>query len=103
MGNEINVGCWYALLVIICALLSPTTNAYGRDHKCDLYQGSWVYDESYPMYDSTKCPHIRREYDCVKYGRPNLDYLKFRWQPSHCSLPRLMKSCWCMGACKLVT
>ena len=89
MGSEINRGCWYAL-VIMCALLSATNNnAYGRnDHKCDLFQGSWVYDESYPMYDSTKCPHIRKEYDCVKYGRPNLDYLKFRWQPSHCSLPR---------------
>ena len=88
MGSEINRGCWYALATM-CALLSATNNAYGlNDHKCDLFQGSWVYDESYPMYDSTKCPHIRKEYDCVKYGRPNLDYLKFRWQPSHCSLPR---------------
>lgn len=89
MGSEIKrSGCWYAL-GIMCVLLSATNNAYGcNDHKCDLFQGSWVYDESYPMYDSTKCPHIRREYDCVKYGRPNLDYLKFRWQPSHCSLPR---------------
>ncbi|KAI3719663.1 hypothetical protein L6452_20565 [Arctium lappa] len=82
MGDRIRRG-WCAI-VILSALVIATT----CDSKCDLYQGSWVYDETYPMYDSSKCPHIRKEYDCLKYGRPDLTYLKFRWQPTNCPLPR---------------
>ncbi|KAI3731799.1 hypothetical protein L1987_62988 [Smallanthus sonchifolius] len=85
MGCGIEGGCWCAV-VILCALVTVATS--NGDDKCELYQGSWVYDESYPMYDSSKCPHIRKEYDYIKYGRPDRSYLKFRWQPDHCDLPR---------------
>ncbi|KAJ9563528.1 hypothetical protein OSB04_008688 [Centaurea solstitialis] len=78
---------WCALIVILCAFVLSTTTRCDKS-KCDLYEGSWVYDESYPMYDSSKCPHIRKEYDCIKYGRPDLTYLSFRWQPTNCPLPR---------------
>ncbi|KAL0417863.1 UNVERIFIED_CONTAM: protein PMR5 [Sesamum radiatum] len=54
---------------------------------CALFMGSWVRDDSYPLYQYS-CPVIDSEFNCQMYGRPDTDYLKFRWQPANCQIPR---------------
>lgn len=63
-----------------------TTNIISNG--CNLFQGKWVIDSSYPYYQSSNCPFIDPEFNCIKYGRPDLQYLKFSWKPDSCDLPR---------------
>jgi len=62
-----------------------------RASGCNLFQGRWVFDASYPFYDSSKCPFIDGEFDCLKFGRPDKQFLKYSWQPESCTIPRFFQ------------
>ncbi|TXG57981.1 hypothetical protein EZV62_015810 [Acer yangbiense] len=56
---------------------------------CDLFDGEWVHDDSYPLYKHGSCSVIDHEFNCSHNGRPDTDYQKMKWKPKGCNLPRL--------------
>nr|CAD1838823.1 unnamed protein product [Ananas comosus var. bracteatus] len=55
---------------------------------CDLYHGKWVYDPAGPLYTSNTCPIITQTQNCQVNGRPDKEYVNYRWNPDGCDLPR---------------
>lgn len=56
--------------------------------KCDIFNGRWVRDDAEPYYPPGSCPYIDRDFDCHLNGRPDSEYVKWRWQPYDCDIPR---------------
>ncbi|KAI4314358.1 hypothetical protein L6164_027275 [Bauhinia variegata] len=56
---------------------------------CDIYDGKWVRDNSKPYYRPGSCPYIDESFDCHRNGRPDREYVKWRWHPNGCAIPRL--------------
>ncbi|KAL5214423.1 hypothetical protein ABZP36_003575 [Zizania latifolia] len=57
--------------------------------KCNVFTGGWVRDEGYAFYPPGSCPHIDDDFNCHKNGRTDSGFLKWRWQPHGCEIPRL--------------
>lgn len=56
---------------------------------CNLFSGRWVYDDvSYPLYKQGNCSFMESGFACERYGKKNLNYQNWRWQPHHCDLPK---------------
>ncbi|KAJ4960838.1 hypothetical protein NE237_020748 [Protea cynaroides] len=56
---------------------------------CDIFNGRWVRDEGMPYYPAGSCPHIDQDFNCHLNGRPDDDFLGWRWKPNGCDVPRL--------------
>lgn len=59
-----------------------------RGKACNLFVGEWVKDDGYPVYQQASCPYIDEAFDCQRNGRTDFDYMKWRWKPNDCDLPR---------------
>ncbi|XP_020268751.1 protein trichome birefringence-like 2 isoform X2 [Asparagus officinalis] len=58
--------------------------------KCNIFNGRWVRDETEAFYPGGSCPYIDIDFDCHKNGRPDDEFLRWRWQPNDCDIPRNM-------------
>ncbi|KAM1949561.1 hypothetical protein ACFX15_009604 [Malus domestica] len=57
--------------------------------RCNLFSGKWVFDnQSYPLYKEKQCTYMSDQLACEKFGRKDLSYQNWRWQPYQCDLPR---------------
>ncbi|XP_057491433.1 protein trichome birefringence-like 19 [Actinidia eriantha] len=57
------------------------------DYKCDIFSGNWVpYPKGAYYTNETKCVIDDRQ-NCMKFGRPDIEFKKWRWKPDECDLP----------------
>lgn len=56
--------------------------------ECNAFEGRWIRDESYPLYNASDCPFAERGFNCLANGRKDQGYLKWRWKPKNCEIPR---------------
>ncbi|RAL47092.1 hypothetical protein DM860_013986 [Cuscuta australis] len=61
--------------------------AGGFKNKCDIFTGEWVPNPEAPYYTNETCYSIQQHQNCMKFGRPDDGYLKWRWRPDGCELP----------------
>ncbi|KAK3002694.1 hypothetical protein RJ639_018781 [Escallonia herrerae] len=67
----------------------PLNTKDSGSQACDYSSGKWVRDESHPLRTyNESCPFLDPGFRCHQSGRRDVDYLKWRWQPQGCDLPR---------------
>jgi hypothetical protein len=63
---------------------------------CDVYKGYWTYDaagEQVPLYKESECEFLTEQVTCMRNGRRDDSYQRWRWQPHGCDLPRCVDPC----------
>ncbi|XBI08842.1 hypothetical protein VPH35_136517 [Triticum aestivum] len=70
------------------AVTSTAGHGRGVNGSCDIFKGEWVPDPGAPGYTNETCPVIHGHYDCMRYGKPDLGFVRWRWRPDGCELPR---------------
>ena len=84
--------CLYENPVIVDRSSPPASeNLVGNStrlvRQCDLFSGNWIPVSKGPYYtNATKCVIDDRQ-NCMKFGRPDTEFLKWRWKPNECELP----------------
>lgn len=67
-----------------------STNRDSQDlDSCDIFDGSWIQDDSHePIYQHGSCSFLDDAFNCFKNGRSDFEFLKYRWKPHGCQIPR---------------
>jgi len=93
------VGLTFFLFTIIITLYHPyfekkisEINYYNNNNNiedyCDLSLGEWVQNREGPNYYTNMSCNATYEYqNCMKYGRPDTDFFKWKQKPDGCELP----------------
>lgn len=55
---------------------------------CNIFSGDWAYDPEAAYYTNNTCLDIDIGRDCLGNQRLNTEYLKWKWRPYGCVLPR---------------
>lgn len=63
------------------------SNSNSSTDECDVYDGNWVLDDGYPLYNASECPFVEQGFNCLANGRMDEDYMKWRWKPKNCDIP----------------
>ncbi|PWA71583.1 TRICHOME BIREFRINGENCE-LIKE 25 [Artemisia annua] len=63
------------------------TGIYEGSTECDIFTGEWVRDLTGPWYTNRTCSGIQQHQNCMMNGRPDTDYIYWRWSPFECKLP----------------
>ncbi|CAI9101931.1 OLC1v1000099C1 [Oldenlandia corymbosa var. corymbosa] len=60
-----------------------------ENESCDLFSGEWVPNPEAPYYTNESCYIIPDQVNCMRFGRPDSDYLRWKWKPDgeDCNLP----------------
>ncbi|XP_021775658.1 protein trichome birefringence-like 43 [Chenopodium quinoa] len=56
---------------------------------CNIFDGRWVYkpEDRNASYDARNCPFVEEKMSCHKNGRPDFEFLKWRWEANDCEIP----------------
>ncbi|KAK4758363.1 hypothetical protein SAY87_019664 [Trapa incisa] len=70
------------------SVAGSVVGAAGAEAKeCDIFSGEWVPNHRAPYYTNETCWAIHEHQNCMKYGRPDTGFMKWRWKPFGCELP----------------
>ncbi|KAJ1380810.1 PMR5 N-terminal domain [Sesbania bispinosa] len=68
-------------------LNEPTSLPSTSVKKCNIFNGEWVSNPKAPYYTNRTCRAIHEHQNCMKHGRPDSEFMKWRWKPNECELP----------------
>ena len=68
-------------------LSEPSNLPSASVNKCDIFTGEWMPNPKAPYYTNRTCWAIHEHQNCMKYGRPDSEFMKWRWKPYGCELP----------------
>ncbi|PIA63378.1 hypothetical protein AQUCO_00201012v1 [Aquilegia coerulea] len=70
-----------------CNVNEDSVRVDKKTKECDIFNGDWIPNPDAPYYTNEKCTAIPDRQNCMKYGRPDTDFMKWRWKPDDCELP----------------